>query len=289
MKASDNPFTSILIDEEVDPAAPAAGHQRLFIDSADHKLKTIDSSSSVVDYTPAGGGAPTTTPYVTTAVDAGLSAEIVIPGLAGSPDIAAGGADDDEFDQNTSGTPSGWTSMGSPTAMDTNTAKSHLHIQHNADAASSLRGVYKAYTPSFPFTVTAKVTGANAMRGSFNAFGLYVAEASPGKLAGIEHICNTAAIAWPRLVFRRLYSTSPTAPSSETRLDWRDAKDPVYLRIVATDADTLAFKFSYDGLVWITVESAYDPNFTIGAIALAISSESATYGMEAFFDWVRVA
>lgn len=56
MKASDNPFTSILIDEEVDPAAPAAGHKRLFIDSADHKLKTIDSSSAVVDYTPGGSG-----------------------------------------------------------------------------------------------------------------------------------------------------------------------------------------------------------------------------------------
>ena len=55
-KASDNPFPSILIDEEVDPAAPAAGHKRLFIDSADHKLKTIDSSSTVVDYTPGGSG-----------------------------------------------------------------------------------------------------------------------------------------------------------------------------------------------------------------------------------------
>jgi hypothetical protein len=50
MKASDNPFPSILIDEEVDPAAPAAGHKRLFIDSADHILKTIDSASAVVTY-----------------------------------------------------------------------------------------------------------------------------------------------------------------------------------------------------------------------------------------------
>lgn len=50
MKASDNPFPSILIDEEVDPAAPAAGHKRLFIDSADHVMKTIDSSSAVVTF-----------------------------------------------------------------------------------------------------------------------------------------------------------------------------------------------------------------------------------------------
>lgn len=51
MKASDNPFPSLLIEEAVDPAAPSAGHQRLFIDT-DHKLKAIDSASAVVDYTP---------------------------------------------------------------------------------------------------------------------------------------------------------------------------------------------------------------------------------------------
>jgi len=52
-KASDNAFPSILIEEHVDPAAPAAGHKRLFIDT-DHKLKSIDSSSAVVDFTPTG-------------------------------------------------------------------------------------------------------------------------------------------------------------------------------------------------------------------------------------------
>lgn len=47
MKASDNPYPSILIEEATDPDAPAAGHQRLFIDSADQKLKAIDSSSGL--------------------------------------------------------------------------------------------------------------------------------------------------------------------------------------------------------------------------------------------------
>lgn len=56
MKASDNPYPSILFDEETDPAAPAAGHKRLFIDSADHKLKTIDSSSVLVELGASTGG-----------------------------------------------------------------------------------------------------------------------------------------------------------------------------------------------------------------------------------------
>jgi hypothetical protein len=287
-KMSDNPSPSLLFEDHVDPAAPSDGFHRLFIDT-DEKLKMIDHASLVTDFTPGGGGAPTTTPYVTTALDAGLSAEVVIPGLAGSPDIRAGGAEDDEFDQNSAGTPSGWTAFGSPTAMDTNTAKSHLHIKMDANATDDLRGVYKAYTPSFPFTLTAKATGATAFQASFNAIGIYVAEATPGKLSGIQNICNTASIAWPRLVYRRVGYTNLTTTATETRLNWTGAVDPFYLRIVATNSTTLAYKFSHDGLVWITVESAVDPGFTIGAIVLAISPENNTYGVEAFYDWIRIS
>jgi hypothetical protein len=51
MKIDDNPSPSLLFAEGVDPAAPAAGHQRLWVDT-DHTLKTIDSSSTVREYTP---------------------------------------------------------------------------------------------------------------------------------------------------------------------------------------------------------------------------------------------
>jgi hypothetical protein len=51
MKGSDNPFPSILIEDHVDPAAPANGFHRLFIDT-DEKLKMIDHASLVTDFTP---------------------------------------------------------------------------------------------------------------------------------------------------------------------------------------------------------------------------------------------
>jgi hypothetical protein len=51
MKIDDNPSPSLLFAEGTDPAAPAAGHQRLWVDT-DHTLKTIDSSSTVKEYTP---------------------------------------------------------------------------------------------------------------------------------------------------------------------------------------------------------------------------------------------
>lgn len=46
-KGSDNPFPSVLFVEGTAPVAPSAGDQRLFIDSADHLPKIIDSSSNV--------------------------------------------------------------------------------------------------------------------------------------------------------------------------------------------------------------------------------------------------
>lgn len=46
--ASDNPFPSLLITEGTEPAAPAAGKQRLYIDSTTHKLKRTDSSGTDV-------------------------------------------------------------------------------------------------------------------------------------------------------------------------------------------------------------------------------------------------
>jgi hypothetical protein len=47
-KASDNPYPSILVEEGTEPSAPAAGHQRLYIDSTSHKLKRTDSSGTDV-------------------------------------------------------------------------------------------------------------------------------------------------------------------------------------------------------------------------------------------------
>ena len=42
--ASNNPFPSLLIVEGTEPAAPAAGQQRLYIDSTTHELKQTNSS-----------------------------------------------------------------------------------------------------------------------------------------------------------------------------------------------------------------------------------------------------
>jgi len=46
VKASDNAFPSLLITEGTEPSAPAAGKQRLYIDSTTHLLKATNSSGT---------------------------------------------------------------------------------------------------------------------------------------------------------------------------------------------------------------------------------------------------
>jgi hypothetical protein len=56
LRASDNPFASLLVVEGSAPGSPSAGDQRLFIDSADHVLKLKDSSGTVTPVGSGGGG-----------------------------------------------------------------------------------------------------------------------------------------------------------------------------------------------------------------------------------------
>lgn len=58
MNVEDNPFPYETILEGSIPANPTATHQKLYIDSADHKLKRVDSAGSVVIIEGAGGSAP---------------------------------------------------------------------------------------------------------------------------------------------------------------------------------------------------------------------------------------
>jgi hypothetical protein len=74
-KASDNAFPSLLITEGTEPSAPAAGKQRLYIDSTTHVLMLTNSSGTE---SAVGGGAPTTADYLVGTAQGGLSAEIVV-------------------------------------------------------------------------------------------------------------------------------------------------------------------------------------------------------------------
>src|SRR6185503_20518084 len=56
---SDNPVPSLLIAEATEPTAPAAGHQRLYIDSTTHLLKATNSSGTERTIEASAGGMAT--------------------------------------------------------------------------------------------------------------------------------------------------------------------------------------------------------------------------------------
>lgn len=60
-KASDNIFPKLIVAEGSAPSSPSAGDQKLFIDSADHKLKRKDSGGSVTTIEGGGSTSPLTT------------------------------------------------------------------------------------------------------------------------------------------------------------------------------------------------------------------------------------
>lgn len=231
-----------------------------------------------------GGGAPTTAKYVTSASDGTLSAEIVIPGLAGSADIAAGGGSDDEFDTTDTSDPmTGWTTIGSPSTHDINsTALSHYYVKAPA-SDNNLHGIYKA-CPSIPFTMTAKLTDA-ALAANFNYAGIAIAEGTPGKyeLLGIAHATTTFSNVG-RGLNHEAWTNRTTYGSTVATKQGFDA--PIYLRIVVTSSSNVTFQYSMNGKLWRTLTSARNPGFTVGSVALFVSSQNASQA-EAIFDWVR--
>jgi len=58
VRGSDNPYPSLLFEEHVDPANPAAGHHRMFVDT-DKALKMVDSAGTVTVLGAAGGAVAT--------------------------------------------------------------------------------------------------------------------------------------------------------------------------------------------------------------------------------------
>jgi hypothetical protein len=65
-KASDNAYPSILITEGTEPSAPAAGKQRLYIDSTTHHLMRTNSSGTETDIEAASGSTGAWTTYTPT-------------------------------------------------------------------------------------------------------------------------------------------------------------------------------------------------------------------------------
>lgn len=276
--ASGDVSTDLIWDAKGDIAAGTGSNTaaRLAVGSNGQVLTADSTQTTGLKWSAAGSGAPTTAKYVTTASDGTLSAEIVIPGVAVADRVPASpGADDDEFDTTDSSDPmTGWTTLGSPTHDMNSTVASHYYVTSTAGSVA-LQGIYKAKSPAF--TVTCKLTEWTYKTGTPTRFGMFIAEAAPGKLESISaDVAKIAIDAWTN---RTTFSSQPAAVAPSMN------PGPIYLRIVVASSTDVSYYWSRSGHIWNTVAANRNPGFTVGAVGLFVNPEAS--GATAIFDWIR--
>lgn len=211
---------------------------------------------------------------------------IEIPGLNGSPDIivpaGAGNTQyNDEFDQDSAGVPSPWTAFNSPATVDTNTALSQLHII-GTNTADLFMGVYKAIAPTFPLTVTIKLTDVS-MLGANQAFFVGLSPVTPGT-AGTAFTTAVAFNATVSYVAQWLSFNSSTGAhigSANGLL----APPSIYLRAKLTTATSYQAQMSLGGLAWSNIGT---PQTIVSPLFVLIGCNGfGQTDQEMFVDWIR--
>jgi len=201
---------------------------------------------------------------------------IIIPGLAGSPDIVPSSPSgyDDEFSAL-----SGWTTLGTLDTLNVTDFASHVHIKR-ATGAWDVDGIYKT-CPSMAssWTVTAKFTDYFAAA-NYQQCGLMLAEASPGKLYIFGPLYTGSAA---------IYSTTWTNRTSRSGYE-SGVVNPVlyqYFRLIVASSTNVTCQISRSGIFWTTIFANRNPNFTIGNVGIAITTNDASGTMGTIVDWIR--
>lgn len=222
------------------------------------------------------GGAPTDAEYVTTASNGTLSAEVAIPGLAGSADIlgAAGAGTAEEFD--TSSDPFTWSSAVTSSDSDT-TVKSHYYVK---DTAAAAKYGTKAWAPAGAFDARCKISIGNDHQSNTCDVGLYVA--NTGLDAGALCYFNSNG---SNQFTVQAYTESGSTFTQRGGSGWIVGTNTIYLRMTRDGSNNISFYFSMDGHLWqFQVTQAH--TFTVAKIGFRISG-GATTAHYLLADWLR--
>ena len=218
-----------------------------------------------------GLAAPTTSEYLTTAADGTLSAEVVIPGLAGSPDIAGigGAGTSEEYDTSTTGLT--WTPSTPNTVDSDTTRKSHLYVK-STDTTERIGT--KAWAPAGAFDARAKVSHGGSNNSSLDVLITNSDNSSRAlmliQVEGTEN--NIKAYTFASSTYTQRGSSIPWLPGL-----------PVYLRITRDGSNNVSFYCSGDGYTWFPIDTGIAFTFTVANIGY----RSANAAHEAFVDFLR--
>lgn len=189
------------------------------------------------------------------------------------------GAGDDEFDTTDTSDPmTSWTTLGTPTAHNIHSTVPHHYFVSKASGGISLSGIYKAKSPAF--TVTCKLSGNNVQNAQARA-GLFVAEASPGKVLTISRASNRASVQTDIWTNPTTFASTPAGPANDVH------EATLYLRMIVASSTNVTTQYGFDGFSWFTQGNALNPSMTIGSAGLFIDPASSGDTQQALFDWIR--
>lgn len=221
------------------------------------------------------------------------SSAVIIPGLSGSADIFVGAgsghaAFNDEFEQDSSGIPSGWTILpfGTLATDNTNDFLSNLHLKTNTGTTGVMSGIYKA-GPAPTFTMTAKITDL-AVAQEFNAAGIFYSPVTPGN-TGSAYTCIAfcgGSGAGAGASVQSMICNADTGATGSGLNTVATFTAPLYVRMVVT-ATSVTYYCSSSGLVWTVMGSTTGLTLVTGTVGLWVTSNGSVNLGEAAFDWVR--
>lgn len=234
-------------------------------------VPTWQSAQTVIG----SGVAPTDAKYIVSEAHAGLSQEIIIPGLAGSPDIQGtfGGGTEYEFDSGVS--PFTWDTT--PGVVDVNTTvKSHLHIEATG-TGSNVWLAWASWAPAGNFDIRAKVSLGNEHVNN-TSVGLQVYNSDNSR----RLLCYLH-----RRVLGGFGANSFSYSGSYSQISGISADGPNYryLRIKREASDVIRFYQSTDGISWEFMGTTTF-SITVARLGLYIDSTGSS-ASHINVDWIR--
>lgn len=221
------------------------------------------------------GAAPSTPKFITSAAHSGLSAEIVVPGLAGDGDISGigGGGTSEEYDTATTGLT--W-SPSDPDTVNSNTARpSYLYIK---SVDSTERFGTKAWSPAGAFDVRAKVSFGSHDGSTEVSLGLIVMDSDNSNRV-VTLLNNVTA------QFRVMAFTYAASTYSQRGTSWLYGANQVYLRVTRDGSNNVSFWFGSDNYSWQLVATQ---SFTFTPTKVGFrTGPGGSVTMEGYVDWLR--
>lgn len=261
-KAPDIPANSILL-------------AMVYVPANDTAIQTNQITDKRVIIT----AAPRSSKLVTTASDGLLSAEVAIPGLAGSPDILASGGAGTSREFEAGDTSPTFTSAPAETDVGV-TVLSRLYVR---TTDTTERFAYYAWSPAGAAAFDARCKCSLALNAITGGPDLSVMVANTGRTDRALVLLGLSAVGFGTI--KAFTYTASTFTQRGSNIVTIPNGADVYYRITRDGSNNVSFYFSLNGIAWQLI-ATQSFTFTVGEIGWRFNNSSATE-VRFYIDWLR--